>query len=78
MDLQPNTLTQVAIEETQIKRLEHPYESNCFENWDDSGYPEVDDKNHRPNMPYSSAVRIYLFAMIILCTVAKATAYVIL
>ena len=62
MDLQPNTLTQVAMEETQISRLEYPYVSNCFENWDDSGYPEVDDEGHRPNMPYSSAVRIYLIA----------------
>ena len=57
MDLQPNTLTQVAIEETQISRLPAPYESKCFNSWDDSGYPEVDEDGHRLNMPYSSAVR---------------------
>ena len=64
MDLQPNTLTQVAIGETQIGRLEYPYQSKCFDTWDDSEYPEVNE--NRPNMPYSSAVRIYMFAMIIL------------
>ena len=58
VDLQPNTLTQVAIQENQSKRLQAPYNSNCYKTWDESGYPEVFD--YRPQMPYSMAVREFL------------------
>ena len=54
VDLQPNTLTQIAIQENKINRLPSPYLSKCYSTWDQSDYPEI--KDQQPYLDYTVAV----------------------
>ena len=54
VDLQPNTLTQIAIQENKINRLSSPYLSKCYSTWDQSDYPEITDQ--QPYLDYTVAV----------------------
>ena len=54
VDLQPNTLTQIAIQENKINRLPRPYLSKCYSTWDQSDYPEITDQ--QPYLDYTVAV----------------------
>ena len=56
IDLQPNTLTQVAIQEHSITRLPSPYRSKCYNSWNQSDYSQI--QNTRPFLTYSITVSI--------------------
>ena len=56
IDLEPNTLTQVGIQETEIVRADQPYGwDKCTLEWEDENYPET--TVYAPNLTYSIAVR---------------------
>ena len=56
IDLEPNTLTQVGIQETEIVRADHPYGwDNCTLDWEDENYPKT--AVYAPTLIYSIAVR---------------------
>ena len=56
IDLKPNTLTQVGIQETEIVRADQPYGwDNCTLDWEDENYPET--TKYEPKLLYSIAVR---------------------
>ena len=54
IDLQPNTLTQVAVEENKITRLPWPYRSDCFDSWNQSDHSQI--QGFRPYLTYSITV----------------------
>ena len=54
VDLQPNTLTQVAIQEQSITRLPRPYRSKCFDSWTQSDHPGIPEL--LPYLSYSITV----------------------
>ena len=54
IDLQPNTLTQVAIQEHNITRLPSPYRSDCYDSWNQSDHSHV--QNFHPQLTYSITV----------------------
>ena len=58
IDLRPNTLSQLAIQETVMQRIEKPYTSMCIRSWHDSAYSVVAE--HQPYLPYSMAVKVML------------------
>ena len=56
MDLSPNTLTQVAIQETNVTRQPFPYTSKCFGDWNDTYYADDLEGMGTGIPPYSIAV----------------------
>ena len=53
MDLQPNTLTQIAIQQTQISRMPFPYVSDCYQDWNSTDYGLLVVEGATKPMPYS-------------------------
>ena len=54
LDLQPNTASSMAVQKTDITRLELPYVSNCTAGWNFTGYEGIPT-----GAKYSLAVRLY-------------------
>ena len=54
IDLEPNTLARVALQQTNISRQPAPYASRCSSVWEGT-YSQVAKNN--PNLPYSIVVR---------------------
>ena len=52
LDLQPNTASSMAVQKTDITRLELPYVSNCTAGWNFTGYEGIPTETK-----YSLAVR---------------------
>jgi hypothetical protein len=52
LDLQPNTASSMAVQKTDISRLELPYVSNCTAGWNFTGYEGIPT-----GAKYSLAVR---------------------
>ena len=58
IDIQPNTLTQLGVQEMVVTRIEAPWTSQCINSWSMTNYSGV--ASHHPNLPYSMAVILTL------------------
>lgn len=46
VNMQPNTMTSLALQNIKISRMETPYTSNCTRSWKNSSYPGFDEAEY--------------------------------